>query len=471
MRRLAPFVMLAAAGCATLEPTLNQPALPVPASWPVGDPYLRSSEATLPAVTYAQLFVDPGLQTLIAQGLRNSRDLRTALYNVEAARAQVRITRANQLPEVTSSGSARESFNGGSRASGGGFQSSFGANVGVSYDLDLFGRLRSLTRSDQDRLFATAAAARATRLALVGQIAQAWAEYAADSTLLAISEQTVAIAQDSVRITNLRLRGGIAPRTDLLQAQQVLETARADAALQRTNRAQDINLLQLLVGAPIDVRLLQNSIADANRTLVPLPAGLDSRVLLRRPDVLQAEYNLRAANAQIGAARAALFPDISLTGLLGLASTALTGLFSGSAFSASAGAGITYPIFNAGATRARVRQTEAQRQALLSSYEQAIQSAFREVADALATQGTIGERQRASRANVGASAETLRLVQARYRGGIDPFLNVLDAQRSYYTAQRSQVAVQLAAATNTVDLYRALGADSSLELIPIEPGR
>lgn len=493
MKRFAIVLMLGTSACTSLDPHLAQPGLPVPASWPVGDAYLRSSEAPLPAVTYAQLFVDPGLQSLIALGLRNNRDLRVAAYNIAAARAQLGITRSNQLPEVDAGGSVRLSGNrssGSSSATGTGGSGSgtggtsdgstsgssggittrvnYAADVQASYEVDIFGRLASLTRADQQRLFATEAAARATRLSLVANIADAWTAYAADSSLLSIADQTVRSAQESVRLTDLRLRGGVAPRTDLLQAEQILETARSDAALQRAARAQDVNALQLLVGAPVDPRFLQSSIDDAARTFVALPAGLDSRVLLRRPDVLQSEFALRAANAEIGAARAALFPQISLTGVLGLASTALTSLLSAGALSFSAGPAISYPIFNAGRTRARVQQTEAQRQAALATYEKTIQTAFREVSDELATRGTIGERLRAQQAIAAATADTLRLVTARYRGGIDPYLTTLDAQRSFYAAQRSQVAVKKAAANNAVALYRTLGADPSLAAaIPI----
>jgi multidrug efflux system outer membrane protein len=456
-RLFAAALMVSVAGC-SLEPPLAQTALPVPPSWPSGDPYLAASETPLPAVTYREIFADPRLQVLIGQALANNRDLRIAAANIAAARAQVRITRADRLPRVDASASASE---------GGKNSSSYSVGLIPSFDLDLFGRLASLSKADQQRLFSTEAAARATRIALVADIAQAWATYAADSSLLSIAERTVGSAETSVRLTGARLNGGIAPKTDLLQAQQVLETARADAALQRTARAQDANLLQLLAGAPVDPSLLPHSIEKVGGTFTPLAAGLDSRVLLRRPDVMQAEFDLRAANAEIGAARAALFPTISLTGLVGLASSALTGLFSGGAFAWSAGADARHSIFNAGAGRARVAQTEAQRNAALAGYEKAIQTAFREVADALAVRGTVGERLRASSANVDATAETLRLVDARYRGGIDTYLTTLDAQRSYYTAQRAQVAAELAKANAAISLYRALGADNLLNDAPV----
>ena len=434
-----------------MEPPLPLSPLPVPPSWPAGDPYLLQSEAPLPAVTYRDVFRDPRLQTLIVQALANNRDLRVAAANIASARAQVRITRASQLPQLDATG----------RATVTGDADNYALGLSIpSFEIDLFGRLRSLTRADQQRLVATEAGARAVRLALVGDIADAWLAYAADSSLLGIAADTTASAEKSVRLTKSRLDGGIAPKTDLLQAQQVLETAKLDLARQRSLKAQDVNLLQLLVGAPIDPANLPASIEQAAATIAPLPAGLDSRVLLRRPDVVQAEFELRAANAEIGAARAAMFPTISLTSLLGLASRTLSGLFSSGSFAWSAGANATYPIFRAGAGRARVAQSEAQRNAALASYEKAIQTAFREVADALADRGTMAEQLRASGANVAAAAETLRLVNARYRGGIDPYLTTLDAQRSLYAAQRGRVVVARSQANNAVALYRALGADS-----------
>ncbi len=450
MRRAA-FLAVASLAACSMEPPLPPTQLPVPPSWPTGDPYLLQSEAPLPAVTYRDIFRDPRLQALIVQALANNRDLRLAAANIAAARAQVRITRANQLPQLDAAG----------RATVTGDADNYSVGLSIpSFEIDLFGRFRSLTRADQQRLFATEAGARAVRLALVRDIADAWLAYAADSSLLNIAADTAASAQKSVSLTKARLDGGIAPKTDLLQAQQVLQTALQDLAQQRSARAQDVNLLQLLVGAPIAPANLPASIEQAAASIAPLPAGLDSRVLLRRPDVVQAEFELRAANAEIGAARAALFPTISLTGLLGLASSTLTGLFSGGAFAWSAGADASYSIFRAGAGKARVARTEAQRNAALASYEKAIQTAFREVADALADRGTMSEQLRAAGANVAAAAETLRLVNARYRGGIDPYLTTLDAQRSLYSAQRNQVAVTFAEASNAVALYRALGADS-----------
>jgi multidrug efflux system outer membrane protein len=253
----------------------------------------------------------------------------------------------------------------------------------------------------------------------------------------------------------------------LRQAEQILSQAEADLALQRTAVAQDVNALQLLVGAPIAPALLSSSIDDAFGKIAPVPSGLDSYVLLRRPDVIEAEYQLRAANAQIGAARAALFPRITLTGLLGLASSALGSLISGSALGWSAGADASYNIFQGGAGRANVRLTEAQRAAAIASYQRTVQTAFREVADALARRGTVNDEIAARERQRAATADSYLLNEARYRAGIDTFLTVLDAQRSYYNAQQTLVRTKLNAAENIVDVYQAIGGDVLLQATPV----
>ncbi len=512
----------ALAGC-SLAPKYARTELPVPPSWPVGDAYLRQSEAALPAITYRDVFRDPRLQQIITQALANNRNLRVAAANIAATRAQYRIQRADLFPQIDASG--RYSYSGGGNGarstatSGGGTgtggtggtgtggtgtggtgtgtggtgtggtgtggigtggtggtgaggtvisssnsNSAFSVDLGTTaFELDLFGRIRSLTGAALDRYFATEAAARATRLTLVGDIADAWLTYASDRSLLKIAQDTVTSSQRSVTLTNARLRGGVSPRTDLRQAQQILYTAQADLAAQRTALAQDVNALQLLVGAPVDAALLPVSIEQALPTVATLPAGLDSGILLRRPDVVQAEYELRATNGEIGAARAQLFPRISLTGLVGFASTALSSLFSGGAFNYSVAPSVSYPIFQAGAGIANVAFTRAQRDAALATYELSIQTAFQETADALARQGTIADQLQANQNFANAALDTFRLSDARYRGGIDTFLNSLDAQRSLYTAQRNLVATQLVGASNRVTLYRVLGGDSTLE--------
>jgi multidrug efflux system outer membrane protein len=468
MRRAAPLLALLATACSTMEPHLERPAPAVPASWPVGSPYLRQSEAALPAVTYQQIFTDPRLQMLIGQALVNNRDLMAAAANIAAAREQYIIQRAQQFPQLDAGASV--AVTGKSNSGSKDVSAQYQAGLQVpSFELDLFGRLRSLTHAQFQQYLATEAGARSTRLTLVASIANAWLGYATHSSLLAVSQQTVESAQKSVRLTRLRLEGGIAARTDLSQAEEILTQAQASLAQQQTLLAQDVNALQLLVGMPIDRSLLPASIDQAGPTIAELPAGLDSYVLLRRPDVVQAEYQLRAANADIGAARAALFPKISLTGLLGFASTALTSLFTGGAFGASATASGAYTIFNAGAGRANVRLSEAQRNAALANYQKAVQTAFREVSDALARRATMDAQLSATQRQQAAAADVLALEDARYQAGIDSFLNLLDAQRSYYQVQQLLVQTKLTAAQNRVTLYQSLGGDSMFQNAPLCP--
>lgn len=490
MKRIATLLAMLATSCTTLEPKYVRPSPAIPASWPVGDPYLVASEVGLPALTYKQVFTDPRLQTLIEQALSNNRNLMATAANVAAAREQYRIQRAQQFPTLnatggvtvsgsraggtttTGSGSGTGTGTGGS--SGSGSRSSKGVSaqyqVGLSvpsYELDLFGRLRSLTDVQLNRYFSTEAGARATRLTLVANIATGWLNYASDSSLLKIDQETATSAEKSVRLTRIRLEGGIAPRTDLDQAQQIYDSAVADLAQKRTAVAQDVNALRLLVGGPVDPALLAGSIDEAFGTIAPMPTGLDSYVLLRRPDVVQAEYDLRSANANIGAARAALFPRITLTGLLGFASSALLKLFTGGAFGWSAGADATYTIFQAGAGHANLRLTQAQERAALATYQGTVQTAFREVSDALARRGTINDEIAARQRTQAETADAYLLEEARYDAGIDPFLNVLDAQRSYYAAQQTLVSTKLTAAQNIVDTYQAVGGDALLEATPI----
>ena len=451
-----PLAALLLAGC-SMTPRYERPAASIRASWPVGDAYLRQSEADLPAVPWRSLFADPGLATLIDSALTNNRDLAVALANVRAARARYRIQRADRFPVVEAGAGA------GVQATDSDTTGRFSADIGVTtFELDLFGRVAALSEAEQQRYFASEVGARAVRITLVGDVADAWVTLAADRSLLALAQDTAANARRAVALTRARLEGGIAPRTDLRQAEQILFTAEADVAGLTTAVAQDINALELLIGGPVDPALLPAAIAPAADSIALVPAGLDSAVLLRRPDVIQTEYELRAANAEIGSARAALFPRISLTGLAGFASTALSGLFGSGGFAFSGNAGVSYPIFNAGAGRAGVELSQAQRDAALASYEGAIQAAFRDVADALARAGTYAEEERAQRALVAAAEDTFTLTDARYRGGIDPFLTRLDAQRSLYSAQRTLGSTLAGRASNRIALYRALGADPSI---------
>lgn len=470
MKRVAALTLAITLSACSLAPKYMRPDAPVPGSWPAGDAYLLQSEAGVPAISYRDIFRDARLRSLVEQALANNRDLRVAAANLAAARAQVRVQHARQLPEIGVSGDATRTSGRGSTTSGagteatasGGTSTRYTLQGGVSsFELDLFGRLANATEAERQRALGTEAAARTVRLSLVSDLASAWASHAADAELLRIAEATAANARRSVTLTRARLQGGIAPRTDLRQAEQILATAEGDVAARTTAVAQDRNLIQLLVGAPVDPALLPTRLEEVVSSVAALPAGLSSEILLRRPDVIEAEYQLRAANAQIGVARAELFPRISLTGLLGFASGSLGTLFDSGRFGTTLGADASYAIFSGGGARANVEVSKAQRDAALAAYERAIQTAFREVADALARQGTIAEEVRAAGVRVSAAADSARLAEARYRGGIDSFLDNLDAQRSLYAAQQQEVGTRLELISNRIALYRSLGGDQA----------
>ena len=490
MKRSFPIILLLC-GC-SLEPKYVAPIPAIPASWPIHDQRLLSSETGLAGLAHDEVFLDPRLRQLIAQALANNQDVRLALANIEAARGLYQVQRSALLPMVTgavsasvraapfASGNLSTNSNGSGTGNAGGTGPSTGtttttsnsgsrtlsatyfADVGASaFEIDLFGRVRSLSNAALNSFFATESAARATRLTLVGEVARVWFTLANDRSLVAISTQTVAAARQSERLTKLRLDGGVAPRTDFRQAQTVRATAEADLANLTALVDQDRNALTLLTGGPVTDAQLPASIEEAEATTAVPSAGLDSSILLRRPDVVEAEYRLRSNNASIGAARAAFFPRISLTGLAGLASGGLSSLLSGNAFSAALTPSVSIPIFG-GTNRGSLAYAVAQREGAIASYEKALQSAFRDVANALATRATIDRQVAADEELVAAAQDTARLVNARYRGGIDTYLATLDSQRTLYTARRALAAARLARAQSVLALYTALGGDPTI---------
>jgi len=460
-------VLAALPGCGSLAPRYERPAPAIPASWPAGDAYLRATEATLPSLSYHDIFRDPALQALIERTLANNQDVRIALANVAFARGQLRVQRAQLLPRIDSlasvtvgeSGATRSTTGGGNS---GGTSANYDLGVGLTaFEIDLFGRVRSLSDSALQDYLATEAAVRTARLTLIAEVANAYLTHATDRSLLAIARDTATTAARSVELTRARLSGGIAPRTELRQAETVLAQARSDAANLTAIVAQDRNALELLVGAPVSDANLASSIESVDGSLAELPEGLDSHILLRRPDVVQAEYRLRSANALIGAARAAFFPRISLTAVAGLASGALSSLFTAGAFAWSVQPSVLLPIFDAGANRGNLEATRALREAAVAQYQKTIQTAFREVADALARRGTIEDQYEAQANLVAAARDSYMLADARYREGVDSFLVSLDAQRTLYSARRSLASTRLTRASNLVELYRALGGGAS----------
>ena len=453
MKRVVLLGITAALTACNLAPTYKRPAAPVPPTWPAGAAYpaaISTEEAGLP---WTALLGDQRLRTIIGRALASNRDLRVTLANLLAARAQYRIQRAAQLPTVTADAGATFSRRNDQR------QDSYSADIGFSaFEIDLFGRLRNLSESALQSYLATEEGARAARIALVAETASAYAVLAADQQLLAVARDTLASAERTLALTRSLNGVGLSGKLDVHQAETVVEQARSDVAAAVTQVAQDRNALDLLAGAPVEEALLPLSLSSLIGATAQVPAGTSSDVLLRRPDVLQAEHQLQAANADIGAARAAMFPRISLTSAIGVASSALSSLFTGNAFTWSAAPSASLPIFGGG-VRANVEFSKAQQQAAVANYENAIQNAFREVADALARAGTIGEQQRAQRALVVSNENAYALSEQRYRAGIDPFLTTLVNQRSLYSARRSAIATDLELLQNRITLYRVIGAD------------
>jgi multidrug efflux system outer membrane protein len=465
-RALALAAALTLGGC-TLEPHYVRPAPAIPATWPKGEAYPPAAAEPPPALGYRDLFKDPHLQALIDQALAGNQNLRAAMANVEVARAQYRVQRAALFPSLDAEATAGQSRTRQGATGAANAERSYGADLAAAFEIDLFGRLRSLSRQAQEQYLATAAGARAARLTLVGEVAQAYLTLAADRTLLAISTDTVASAGRTVALTEARLEGGVAARTDLSAAQTLMEQARSDQARLTTQVAQDRNALELLVGGVVADSLLPQTLEAVDGQLGEAPAGLDSRILLRRPDVAEAEHALRAANAQIGAARAAFFPTISLTGLAGYASPQLGGLFAGRSFTWQAQSGAALPIFAGGANLAGLAGATAERQLAVANYQQAVQSAFRDVADALARRGTIDQQLAAQQSLTAAATTSYQLTNARYREGVDTYLVALVSQRTLYGARQSLTQTRLARAQNLVALYQALGADPTIDALPV----
>jgi multidrug efflux system outer membrane protein len=453
---------LVAAGCAMLEPKLPGADAAIPVQWPLpatsGVAAAPVATTGLPAVGAAadigwrDFFVDPALEQLIALALESNRDLRVAVLNVEKARELYRIQRADRMPSVVASGTLVRT--GGDAP----VTEQYSAHLGVSaFELDLFGRVRNLSEAELQRYFSQEEARRSAQLSLIAEVANVWLTLAADQEQLRIARATFQTRQETYALTDRRHELGAVSALDVNQARTQVEGARADAARYAGQVALDGNALNLLVGAPVDAGLLPSGFDGQVTGIDALPAGLPSEVLLRRPDVLSAEHLLRAANANIGAARAAFFPSISLTGTIGSASSELSALFDGGTQVWSFIPQVTVPIFEGGRLRANLGAARADRDIALAQYEKSIQQGFREVADALALTGTLAEQRAALQELVDAARRAEDLSRARYEAGRDSYLVRLDAQRTLYVAQQALVTTRLAEQSNRVTLYKVLG--------------
>jgi len=465
---LAAAVATTLVGACTLEPHYQRPPPPVPALQGGA-----ASDAIAADIGWREFFPDPQLQQLIALALEQNRDLRVAALNVQSAQAQYRIQRAELFPTVDASGVEQVQhipikvltsglppalLGGAPLPTGGVTEHTYNVGVGfTSYELDLFGRIRSLSHAALQQYFSSGETRRSVQLTLVAEVATAYLTVQTDQTLLDITRDTLKSQEDSYALTQKQFSGGTTTELALRQAETTVDTARANLAQYTRQLAQDRDALQLLLGAPIPDGIDFSGGLDRGNMVAELTEGIPSDVLVRRPDVLAAEHQLMAANAEIGAARAAFFPAISLTGNFGTESTQLSGLFKGGSRAWSFSPQISVPIFAGGANVANLQATKFARETAVAQYEKAIQTAFREVADALVARATLDEQLAAQQALVDASAVAYRLADMRYRGGVDSYLTALVAQVSLYSAQQQLQTVRLLRLQNLVTLYKALG--------------
>jgi outer membrane protein, multidrug efflux system len=446
------------AGC-TLAPEYSRPAAPVPAAWPTGEAYGEAkTDAATTNLPWRAFITDNRLQQVIETALNHNRDLRLAVLNVERARALYGVQRAEVLPSVNAIGSGSKSRVPGDLSYTGSAMTAerYDVNLGVSaWEIDFFGRIRSLKDRALEEYLATEQARRGAEIMIVSSTAQAYLVLAADRENLKTAAATLEAQEEAYRLIRKRYDLGLASELELRQAQSQADAARVEVARWTQVAAQDENALTLLSGSPLPAALLPADLGGVKEPAEPSP-GLSSEILLQRPDVLAAEHRLKAANANIGAARAAFFPRISLTAALGTASADLSGLFKDGSGTWSFAPQISLPIFDA-RTWSAYDFTKAEKDISVVQYEKTIQTAFREVADALAVRGTVEKQIAAQQSLVDAVAETYRLSHVRYTLGLDSYLGVLDAQRSLYGAQQGLIVLHLARLVNRVTLYNVLG--------------
>ena len=444
------------AGCSFI-PAYERPAAPIPSAYATAPADTAGTPGAASVAPWQDYFADPQLRQLIEAALANNRDLRVAVLNIEQARATFQVRRSDLYPTVGLGANASR----GPSAANGDLTNSFSVGLALSaWELDFFGRIASLKEQALAQYLATEEGRNAAQVSLVAAVANGWLTLLADEELLELSRQTLASREESVRLTKMRLDAGVASALDFRQAQSQTLAAQATLAQQKRQRALDENALALLLGQslPDDVRasLAGSQLANAP-AMTPLPAGLPSELLTRRPDIRQAEQQLIAANANIGAARAAFFPRISLTAQAGTASSELSGLFKSGSWGFTIAPSLLLPIFDAGRNQANLESAQAGRSIAIAQYEKAIQTAFREVSDALAGQATLQEQSQAQRQQAEAESARLQLADLRYRNGVSSYLDLLDAQRSLFATQQGVVQVRLAQLQNQVALYKALG--------------
>jgi len=451
---LASVAFLAAC---SLMPAYERPAAPIPAQWPSAIAPVGSA-ATATELAWQDYFIDPTLRQLIDIALANNRDLRVAVLNIEQARAQLGIRRADQFPTLSAAITGSRTPTG-----TGSFNNVYNAGLTVTaYEFDFFGRVASLKEQALAQYLATSEASETVRISLIASVAQSWLSLLADEELLQVSLQTLSSREDSLKLVELKLHHGAASELDQRLAQTLLESARVTLAQQTRQRALDENALSLLLGQALPLALplvLQMQLQQLH--FAELPAGLPSDLLVRRPDIRQAEQLLIASNANIGAARAAFFPRIALTAGTGSASNALTGLFKDGSWGWTLAPQLVLPLFDAGRNQAGLESAQAMRDIAVAQYEKAIQTAFREVADALASRTTLARQLQAQQSLLAAEADRSRLTKLRLDNGAASQLDWLDAQRSLFAAQQALVQTRLAYLQNQIALYKTLGGGAA----------
>ncbi|APW39976.1 transporter [Rhodoferax koreense] len=455
-----PLAMLS--GCMNLAPSYQQPAAPVPAAWT--SPLPPTGTASPLQTGWRDFFIDERLRGVVALALANNRDLRVAALNIDRAQAQYGIAQSAWLPTVNGGvGGSRTRTPGSTAASGQSrIATQYNANLALtSYEIDLFGRVRNLSDAALQTFFATQETQRSTQISLVASVAGAWLQLAANMQRLQLARGTLASQQSSYDLVEKAHALGAQSGLALAQARSTVETARADAANFDSVVEQNRNALALLVGAMPPPELLPSTetlmSAQPSAQLLAPPADLPSSVLQQRPDVLAAEHALQASNVNIGAARAAFYPRITLTAAAGFSSSSLSTLFEGTNKAWNFAPSISIPLFDGGVNRANLRVAEVQRDIQIATYEKTLQTAFREVADVLAERRTLAERLAAQQALVAATTRSYELSQALFRSGGGSYLDVLDAQRSLYTSQQSLIGLLLTEQSNRLTLYKVLG--------------
>ncbi|NDL63688.1 efflux transporter outer membrane subunit [Acerihabitans arboris] len=459
LRCMIPWLLATmAAGC-TLQPDYHRPALPVAASW-----HSPAATGTVAAgdIGWKRFFTDPVMNRLIGLSLDNNRDLRVAALNVETARAQFGIQRAALLPTVDLSASQTSQHLPGNlystQSTGPATYHQYDASLGVtSWELDIFGRVRSLRDQALESYLATEATQRATQISLVSEVASGYLTLCADNDLLALARQTADSQRQSYSLTKRSYDAGVSSIQDLAQAETTVRVAEADIAKYTRQVRQDVNALALLVGTQLPADLLADARLDKGWRFPAVPAGLPSDLLTRRPDILAAEHSLKAANANIGAAKAAFFPSISLTASGGSSSSSLGHLLEGGTGAWSFVPTLTLPIFDGGVNQANLDIAKTSEKIEVADYEKAIQQAFKEVSDALDGQSTYQDELAARALDTAANQQNYTASDLRYRQGVDNYLTVLVAQRSLYEAQQSQITTQLGLLNQQITLYKVLG--------------